>query len=313
MTLTGRIVVAREFGTPDVLTIEEHPSPALPTRTVRVAVRAAGLNPVDARRRAGGFGGQPPLVFGSEFAGIVVESAHPSWHRGDEVIGWSAQGAAADLLIADGDRIIRRPNDIDWLLAGGLSGVGNTALTALSELSLPSGSLAVVHGASGGVGTALVQLAVARGIDVIGTTSKANADYVHSLGATPVLYGPGLADRISDAVGDRRIDASIDLAGTREAGDLGVAVLRAGGRAITLVPETMQSHGLPLVRTRPSAEGILELSQALRSGVLTLPVEAVLLAEVTEAHRRLDAKHARGKLVLDLSDNPHFSAFTTGE
>jgi len=313
MTLTTRVVVARSFGPADVLTIEEHPSPTLPPGTVRVAVRAAGLNPVDARRRAGSFGGRPPLVFGSEFAGIVVESAHPSWHRGEEVIGWSAQGADADLVVADGERLARRPEGIDWMLAGGLSGVGNTALTALTDLDLPTGSLIVVHGASGGVGTALVQLAVARGLHVIGTTSPANEEYVRTLGAAAVQYGPGIAERISDAAAGRHIDASIDLAGTAEAGDVSVAVTRDGGKAITLVPETMSSHGIRLVQTRPSAAGIRELAEAIRSGALTLPVEPVSFTDIVEAHRRLDAKHARGKLVLDLADNPHLTAFPTGE
>lgn len=169
-----------------------------------------------------------------------------------------------------------------------------------------------MHGASGGVGTALVQLAVARGIQVIGTTSEANEEYVRSLGATPVRYGSGLAERIADAADGRRVDASIDLAGTREAGDYAVAVMRAGGATVTLVPETMSSHGIRLVQTRPSADGLRELAEALRSGALTLPVEPVPFERIVDAHRRLDAKHARGKLVLDPSDNLHLAAFQTG-
>ena len=157
-----------------------------------------------------------------------------------------------------------------------------------------------------------MQLAVARGIQVIGTTSEANEEYVRSLGATPVRYGSGLAERIADTADGRRVDASIDLAGTREAGDYAVAVMRAGGAAVTLVPETMSSHGIRLVQTRPSADGIRELAEALPSGALTLPVEPVPFERIVDAHRRLDAKHARGKLVLDLSDNPHLAAFQTG-
>lgn len=312
MTLTGRIAIAHAFGPPDVLAVERHPSPELPSGAVRVAVRAAGLNPVDARRRSGAFGGRPPLVFGSEFTGVVMESAHPAWGRGDEVMGWSANGADADLLIADGDRMAPKPPELDWIVAGGLSGAGNTALTTLAELDLPSGALMVVHGAAGGVGTVLTQLAVARGIRVIGTASDRNAEHLRALGAVPVAYGDGVAERITAAAAGAVIDASVDLAGTREAGDFAVAAARDGARSVTLVPETMSSHGIRLVQTRPSAAGIRELADAVLSGALTLPIETLPLEDIIEAHRRMDAKHARGKLVLDLSDNPHLTAFTKG-
>jgi len=305
MSANGRIAVVRRFGPPEVITLEEHSTPPLGAGQVRVAVRTGGLNPVDARLRSGTFGGSVPMALGTEFAGIVTESRDAAWTRGDEVIGWGVHGADADLVLTDDSRLHRKPAGLEWALAGGLGGVGSTALTALDAVRAASGDLVVVHGAAGGVGTVLVQLAVARGVTVIGTASAANQEHVRLLGGTAVEYGPGLGERIAAAAEGRRVAASIDLAGTAEAGDVAVAVTSAGGTAITLVPETMASHGIRLVRVHRSGAAMAVLLDAVAAGTLVLPVQTLPLARIVEAHRRLDAKHSRGKLVLDLSDNPH--------
>ncbi|MFE9817926.1 NADP-dependent oxidoreductase [Streptomyces sp. NBC_00236] len=309
MSRNGRIAVARRFGPPTVIAIEEHPSPPLGRRQVRVAVRTGGLNPVDARRRAGTFGGSVPMVLGTEFAGVVVESDDPEWQPGDEVIGWGAQGADADLVTTDGTLLHTKPADLDWALAGGLSGVGQSALTALDAVSLTPGDVLVVHGAAGGVGTVLTQLAHARGLTVIGTASTPNHEHLRLLGAIPVAYGPGLAGRILAAADGHPVAASIDLAGSKEAGEIAVSVAAAGGQAVTLVPETMASHGIRLVQTRRSRAQLSTLLDGIAAGTLKLPVKALPFTEIVEAHQRLDAQHARGKLVLDLSDNPHLPDF----
>ena len=303
-----RIAVARRFGPPEAIAIEEHPVAALRQGEIRVAVRTGGLNPVDARRRSGSFGGTVPMTLGTEFAGIVVESRDARHAVGDDVIGWGVSGADADLVTTDADRLAHKPAGLSWALAGGLSGVGQSALTALASVRLVKGDVIVVHGAAGGVGTVLTQLAVARGFRVIGTASAANQEHLRSLGASAVVYGAGLADRIAEAAAGSPIAASVDLAGSREAGDIASAVLRAGGQSITLVPETMSSHGIRLVQVRRSAAQLQELLDAVADGTLVLPVESVPFTSIVEAHRRLDSGHSRGKLVLDLSDNPHLPA-----
>lgn len=307
MPETARLAVARKFGGPEVIAIEEVPVEPLPAGAVRVAPRAVGLNPVETRRRSGTFGGRPPLVFGTEFSGVITASRSPRWNVGDEVIGWGASGAAGDLVAVDPDRLVLRPENLSPLVAGGIAAVGQTALTALDRVNVPSGGTIVVHGASGGVGTALVQLAVARGIRVIGTAGERNQDYLRELGATPVVYGDGLAERIAAAAGDAQISASVDLAGTREAGDFAASLIASGGRAITMVPETMSSHGLPLVQVQYSRAGVEELVAAAANGSLRLDTEGIPFTEIVAAHHRLDAGHGRGKIVLDLSDNPYLN------
>ncbi|WP_394159512.1 zinc-binding dehydrogenase [Galactobacter valiniphilus] len=307
MATTSRIAVARSFGSPDVISLENHALPHLAAGAVRAAVRAAGLNPVDARRRSGGFGGRPPLTFGSEFAGVVVESADPNTPVGAELVGWTDGGANADLIDVDPRATQPKPEGLDWLTAGGLSGAGQTALTVLDTLNLAPGAVVLIHGAAGGVGTLLTQLAVARGLVVLGTASPKNLDFVRSLGATALDYTGDLPAQITAAAG-RPIAASIDLAGSRQAGDLAVAIRQAGGAAVTLVPETMQSHGIQILSSQKTPARLRELLARAVDGSLVLPVEGVPFAELPAAHARMDAKHATGKLVLDLSDNPHLPA-----
>lgn len=303
----NRIAVAREFGGPEVIRIEPHPVPALPSGGVLVAVRTAGLNPVDARRRAGGFGGRPPLVFGTEYAGTVLASDVAEWPVGADVIGWGVPGAQADIVSADPSMLVAKPEALDWVTAGGFGGAARTAVTALDALDLQQGDTVVVHGAAGGVGTILTQLALARGLRVIGTAGEDNQERLRALGAIPVVYGPGTPERIAAAADGQPLAASIDLAGTPDAGAVAASVRGAGGQAITLVPETAASHGIPLVRSNATAAQMRDLVASVVDGGLVVPVESLPFDEIQETHRRLDSKHARGKLVLDLSDNPHLA------
>lgn len=301
---TYRLAVASSFGGPEVIKIENVPTQGISPRGVRVAVRANGLNPVDARRRAGTFGGQPPLIFGTEYAGVIIESNDSAWPVGTEVIGWGTLGASGDLVTTDGTRIARKPAELDWLVAAGISGAGQTSLTALNKLPLKQGDTIVIHGAAGGVGTMLTQIAVDRGYNVIGTAGPSNLARLTTLGATAVQYGPGLSERLAEAAAGKTIKASIDLAGSAEAGDFATALMRKGGQAITLVPETMMSHSIRLVSVEHSPANMEYLLKGFADGTFELPVTALPLAQIVEAHRQMDSKHASGKLVLDLADNP---------
>lgn len=305
---THRTAVARQFGPPEVLRIEEIANPTPGPGQVLVAPRWSGLNPVDARIRSGSFGGQVPFVPGTEFTG-VVRAVGPGVSDdlvGQVVAGFRTPGSNADLVLTSPDRFVPVPSGLDadqQLVAAGIGAVGLTALTILDALPLQGPSTLVVHGGSGGVGTVLVQLAVAAGHTVVATASAANQDHLASLGAVPVTYGPGVLDRLAAAAPS--VDAVIDLAGTGEAGDHAVAVQRAGGTAVTLVPETMQSHGLRLVQNQPTTQRLTRLLEAVAQRQLTLPTEAIGLTDIVAAHRRLDAGHQRGKTVLDHTDNPY--------
>lgn len=150
------MAIARRFGPPEVITIEDHPRPALGRGQVRVAVRAGGLNLVDARRRAGTFPANAPLALGSEFPGTVLESTDPRWKPGDAVVGWRAPGSDGDLVVTSGDLLAAKPDDVSWSSGTGVGCVGQTAMTALKDVPMNARDTIVVHGASGGVGSVLV-------------------------------------------------------------------------------------------------------------------------------------------------------------
>ena len=185
-----------QFGGPEVLEIVDLPDPHAGPGQIRVVVRAVGLNPTDWKLRKGLMGGELPQTTGREVAGVVDEvgSGVTDVRVGDRVFGFSADGkGAAELtLLADYAPI---PPSVGFAEAAGLPVAIETATRSLDALGVGAGSTLLVNGAAGGVGSAAVQLAVARGARVIGTASPSNHEYLRSLGAEPVVYGEGLVER----------------------------------------------------------------------------------------------------------------------
>jgi NADPH:quinone reductase-like Zn-dependent oxidoreductase len=204
----SRIVQFAEYGAPEVLQVVDAPPPAPGPTQVRIAVRAAGVNPIDWKIVAGYMRELIPLELpagvGSDVAGVVdaVGSEVTEWAVGDEVLGRSTTGSFADLALAESSDIVRKPAGVSWEVAGSLAGAGGTAYAVLKKLGVKAGETLLIHAAAGGVGTFAVQLAKAQGVNVIGTTGEANHEYLRSLGATPVSYGDGLLERVRAAAPD---------------------------------------------------------------------------------------------------------------
>lgn len=211
-------IVYEEFGGPEVLRLtrvdDVHPGPG----QIRVAVRAAGVNPVDHKIRNGwmeaAFPTPLPATPGSEFAGVVDETGEGVTGPavGDEVLGRSVTGAYAAYVLADADAVAPRPEGLGWEEAAALPVATATAARVLDELAVTAGDTLLLHGAAGAVGSAAVQLATARGATVVGTASPANHDYLRVLGAVPVAYGEGLVERVR-AAAPQGVDAVFDAAG----------------------------------------------------------------------------------------------------
>src|ERR1700742_2275258 len=183
------------FGDPDVLEIVDLPDPHPGPGQVRIAVRAAGVNPSDWKKRKGLMDEELPQTMGYEAAGVVDElgAGVTDVAVGDRVFGFSAQeGAQAELAVLSYYAPV--PPSLDFAAAAALPAAIETATRALDQLGVTSGAVLLVNGASGSVGSAAVQLALAGGARVIATASPANHDYVRSLGAEPVAYGEGMAD-----------------------------------------------------------------------------------------------------------------------
>jgi NADPH:quinone reductase-like Zn-dependent oxidoreductase len=297
-----RAVRFDRFGDPSVLYLAEGPLDEPGPGQVRVRMRAAGLNPVDYKIRRGGsrYPVTPPAPVGRELAG-VVDAVGPGVERlavGDEVFGTIPTGAFADAVTIEEGYFARRPDAVPAAVAGGLALAGQTAWDALGSQSLDAGQTIVISAAAGGVGSILSQLALLRGLQVIGTASEANAEWLRSVGVVPVRYGDGVAGRLREAAGGEPIAAVFDLHGpeTIEAAlELGVPRERINTNATDPTPYGVRGVG----RGPTSIPTLDQLSALVADDELTVPVAAVYrLDQVREAFERLEQGHLRGKVVL---------------
>lgn len=305
MTDTYRSIAFTEYGDSGVLKVLERELPEPGPGQVRIAVRAAGVNPFDWKVRSGLMAGMVPTAFpavpGGDLSGVVdaVGERVSEFAVGDEVLG-SGSGGYAEFVLANPASLVRKPDALSWELAAALPSVVGTAYRGLNLLKLSEGETLLIDGAAGGVGTIAVQIAVARGLTVVGTASEANHEYLRSLGAVPVQYGEGLADRVR-AVAPKGIDASFDASGR---GSLSTLVELTGGpdRVITIAAPDAADHGVHFTSGSPAEQvpGALDEGAALAAeGKLTLPIAKVYpLAEAAAAQDESEAGHVRGKLVL---------------
>ncbi|MEV5897696.1 zinc-binding dehydrogenase [Nonomuraea fuscirosea] len=211
LLVTAQAVRYREHGGPEVLELEEVPMPRPGPGQVRVAVRAAGVNPIDRKIRAGFPGAtiDGPQGTGIELAG-TIDALGPGvtgWRLGDAVFGQVASGALATHAIAEADRLVSKPEELTFEEAAALPVAVGTAVRTLRELGVGPGRTLLIHAVAGGVGLAAAQLARALGARVIGTASERHHEVLRGLGVHPVTYGDGLEERLPDRV-DRVLDAS---------------------------------------------------------------------------------------------------------
>lgn len=297
----SRIVRYHQFGGPEVLQLDETEVPVPSAGEVRVRFAAGGLNPVDWKIRSGRSRIQLPLPVsvGREFSG-VVEAVGPGVDGltvGDAVFGSIPQGAFADLVIAPASVVARVPEGVPLEVAAGLALAGQTAWDALESQHLQPGDVIVVSAAAGGVGGMLSQLAVARGIRVIGTASAANHEWLRSRGVEPVLYGDGLRERLAAAAPDG-ITAVFDQAGPETietALAMGVAPERINTIAADASVYGVRNVGRGAVHP-PTLDALAAL---VADGTLDVPIAATYpLSEVRAAFELLETGHLRGKIVV---------------
>ncbi|MYY05690.1 MULTISPECIES: NADP-dependent oxidoreductase [unclassified Streptomyces] len=272
-----------------------------------VAVRTAGVNPVDWKLRTGYTrpGSEPlpfPTVFGSEAAGVVratgpgVEGFGP----GDEVFGNPLTGGYAEYTLLPVAVTAHKPAGVSFADAAVLPVAAATAYDGVRQLGLGPGATLLVTGAGGGVGSAAVQLARHAGVRVIGAASEAKKDFVASLGAVHIPSGPGLADRVRAAAPDG-VDAVFDLVGgdtLREAATLvaPAALISAGGKPL------VEELGGAAVRRARTAAVLDEVARLVAEGVLRTHVTRTFpLDRAGEALRAVEDGHALGKTVIEVT------------
>lgn len=305
-------VVATAYGGPRVLELTQVPDPAPGAREVVIEVRAAAVNPADLKSYSGAFGTDParlPLRLGFEVAGVATEVGPGVDHVrvGEEVVAFPVSGGYADRVVARAGDVFAKPATLSFAQASGLLLVGTTAAHLLHATAVAPGETVLVHGAAGAVGSAAVQLLLARGARVVGTASAARHDALRALGAEPVSYGTGLADRVRAAAPDG-VDVALDTVGTDEAVDVSVELV-ADRQRIASVAAFARGPGLgirllgggpgadPGTRVRDAARH--DLLEAAAAGRYVVEVDRTFaLADVRAAHEHLATGHARGKVVL---------------
>jgi NADPH2:quinone reductase len=308
-------VVATAFGGPEVLTLIDVEVPAPGPGEVAISVLAVGVNPVDLKVYGGLMGAKPtslPLRLGFEAAGVVTavgpdaDGPQGPIAVGDEVIAFRISGAYASDVVVRASAVVQKPAALDWPQAGGLMLTGATAVHLLTATAVGTDDTVLIHGASGGVGLMAVQLAVLRGARVIATASLHRHGLLEELGAEPVVYGEGLAERVRVLAPDG-VDAALDLIGTDEALQTSLALVADRDRIATIANFGAAQTGIKQLGGGPGADpgeevranARTELARLAGEGSLTVHLGATYpLDEVAEAHRLVAAGKANGKVIL---------------
>lgn len=298
------------YGAADVLDVRDVPVPEPGPGQVLVWVRAAGINPGEAKIRDGSLHERWPATFpsgqGSDFAGVVdklgpgVTSAAP----GDEVVGWvNTRSSQAEYTVAEAADLVPRPSGLPWEIAGALPVAGGTAWAMVEAAGVKPGDTVVVSGAAGGVGAIAVQLAKRQGAAVIGLASPSNHEWLIRHGVLPVAYGDGVAERIRDAApAGQGIDAFLDTYGGDYV-ELALNDLKVSPERVDTVVrfDAVEKYG---IKAEGSSAGLTaanlgELARLAASKELEIPLAHTFpLREVRAAYTQLAKGHLRGKIVL---------------
>ena len=303
------------LGGPEVLEYREiaHTMPA--RGEVLIEVRAIGVNPIEWKIRAGIRSSGPftgPRRLGADAAGVIVAVGEglDGWAIGDEVIVSNGRGAYATELVSAASKLTRKPSGLSWEEAAAIPIPVGTAHQAITSLGVGEADTFLLHGGSGAVGQAAIQLARRLGATVVATASAANHERLRQLGAIPVAYGPGLADRVR-AAAPQGVDVALDAAGTDEAIEVSKELVGDHARVATIVQGARAAElgirawggGNPVPLTAEEAalrvDAVPLAAQLAADGVFELEIAGRYpLTEAAEAHRQSETGHVRGKIVL---------------
>ena len=300
-----KIVQYSEYGGPDVLRVVEIDEPHAGAGQVRIAVRAAGVNPSDWKRRAGLYRDFDPVTFpagvGVEASGIVDETGPgvSDVSIGDAVFGFG-QNTVAEYAVLT--HWVHKPEGLSFEVAGGLPVIAETASRSLEALDLKSGSMLLVSGAAGGIGTAVIQFARLRGITVIGTASAQKHDYLRDLGAIPTAYGPGLSERVRK-LAPGGVDAALDVAGSGIIPEL-IEIAGDPARVVSVADFSATQYGARFSAGPPKdpARVLADVARLCSEGLFRLRVEQTFpLEQTAEAHEVSARGHVTGKLIISVA------------
>jgi NADPH:quinone reductase-like Zn-dependent oxidoreductase len=297
-----RALQFKAYGGPEVLEWAEAPEPHPGPGQIRIAVRAASVNPIDWKALTGALSGGEPMAgtgyLGSDAAGVVDEVGEgvSGVSVGDEVFGRGRNTQAEYAML---DSWAAKPPSIDWAVAAAAGVAGETSERGLRLLEVKAGDTLFVDGGAGGVGAVAVQLALARGAKVIASASQANHDYLREIGAIPVLYGQGVVERVRAAAGGP-VDAVFDVVGKTPVQDL-ISLAAEPSQVLSIANFTAAQAGARVsgggADSQPM-EALAEVAELLSQNKLVIKVQTFPFDRAAEAYRISQSGHLRGKLVL---------------
>jgi NADPH:quinone reductase-like Zn-dependent oxidoreductase len=291
-----------EYGTPDVLRWADAPEPHAGPGQVRIAVRAASVNPIDWKTVGGALSrGRPlkgPGYLGYDAAGVVDEVGEgvTGVSVGNDVFGRGRNTQAEYAVLGSW---AGKPSSVDWAVAAGAAVAGETSERALRLLGAKAGDTLFIDGGAGGVGAITVQMALARGIRVIASAGEGNQDYLREIRAIPVRYGDGVVDRVRAAAGGP-VDAVFDVAGKTPIEDL-ISLVPEPSRALSIANYAAGQAGAQFTGGGADSkpfEALAEVADLLAQNKIVIKVQTFPFDRAAEAYRISEAGHVRGKLVL---------------
>ncbi len=289
------------YGGPEVLQVTEAAEPHAGPGQVRISVRAAGVNGIDWKIRAGLMREMMQLALpsgtGVDAAGVIDEVGADvtGVAVGDAVFG-TGSGTYAEYAVLSSWAL--KPPGLSFEQAAGYPVPVETAIRIINQVGVKPGQTLLVSGASGGVGSAVVQFARQRGINVIGTASPARHDYLRSLGAVPTAYGDGLVDRVR-ALAPNGVDAALDISGSGVIGQL-IELTGDPSSVLSIADFSAPEHGAQVSSVPSDSAGALaEAARLSGEGTFAIPVDQVFgLAEAGRAQAVSQAGHAAGRIVV---------------
>ncbi len=304
--------IATRPGDPGVFALEDHDLTAPGPGEVTIEVRAAGMNPADAKHVAAGKAEDFPRPIGYEVAGVVTavgpdtEIGSGPVAVGDDVLAFRISGGWATALTVPAKDVFAKPASLSWGEAANLLLVGCTASEMLHVTGVGEGDTILVHGASGAVGVSVLQQAALLGATAIGTASEGSFETVRRFGGQPVAYGDGLEQRVRDLAPDG-VAAALDCVGTDEAVDVSLALVPDRGRIVTIAAagRARQDGFTAIAGVMPASAAYrdsvrADLVRLAADGHLVVPVARTFpLADAVEATALLMEGHPGGKFVLE--------------
>ncbi|CAN5804173.1 NADP-dependent oxidoreductase [soil metagenome] len=290
------------YGGPEVLEWGEAPDPHAGPGQVRIAVRAASVNPIDWKTVTGAMSGGRPMTgtgyLGYDAAGVVDEvgAGVTGVSVGDDVLG-RGQGTQAEYAVLDS--WAAKPSSVDWAVAAAAGVAGETGERGLRLLDVKAGDTVFVDGGAGGVGAVAVQMAVARGARVVASSSEGNHGYLREIGAIPVLYGEGVAARVRDAAGGP-VDAVFDVAGKTPVEDL-ISLAPEPSQVVSIANFAAGAAGARVTSGGEDSQPMVAMAQVaelLTDNAVVIKVQTFPFDRAAEAYQIIQGGHARGKLVL---------------